>query len=106
MQKSLRLQARDNTGFPGFSCQGRYRLGVRTSGSQPENPGSIPGTATKFPRPQAGPKSTLANSKKGHRSVLHRGVRNQLKNRSRALVHDGDGFFHVMVRFLDVLQDA
>jgi hypothetical protein len=26
----------------------RYGAGVSTSGSQPENPGSIPGTATKF----------------------------------------------------------
>src|SRR5580704_18948489 len=33
-----------------FALQRRYGAGVSTSGSQPENPGSIPGTATKLSR--------------------------------------------------------
>jgi hypothetical protein len=33
-----------------FAPKRRYGAGVSTSGSQPENPGSIPGTATKLSR--------------------------------------------------------
>ncbi len=77
----------------------RYRLGVRTEGSQPSNPGSIPGSATIFFPPQC-PRNELCEH-----HLLRRAIRPDRSTREkkifllrRGLARGGYAFFSLPPR--------